>query len=697
MFEFEYEEVSQQISRVVVQHIRSELTNIGRMDILERMAMDSLLKEQGRSLDECTEEGCAVEMGQMLDAELVLLGSISKGGELYSLSARLVDLETGKHLANKTLSFKADDETIIVTNARQIAAMLSSALELTAEIAQTNGNTIFIDAGTGLVTEQQRFLVKRKGEAIVNPSTGDFLGFDEIEIGEIEITSIMGEALAKCKPISGSDFQVGDFIKIGGEVQPVIPEMGQYSQPSQGTTPQRQQVRKSYGSIAINSDPQGSTVILDGDVLGETPLTKSDIEAGDHNLMIHKDGYNDFIQMVTIPVGRSLPVTAKLVMMSGNLLIKSDPVGAWITFDGKARGEATRDGISLKMLQVGRYKVKGELEHYYPAEQTVDIDFNLTKPITLTLKPMPGAIFASSTPSGADILIDGKPTGVKTPGKVANVDASNHTVILRLSGYHDKSVTVTVEPDKTAMHTETLEKVIAVEQRISSGGGQKVSGSLTGMEFVRIPGGSFQMGSNDGESDEKPIHRVTISPFYIMTTEVTQKMWKDIMGSNPSNFKGDNLPVETISWNDIQEFLKKLNQRDPGKGYRLPTEAEWEYSCRAGTTTKYHSGDSGSDLGRVGWYEGNSNSKTHPVGQKVPNSFGLYDMHGNVWEWCQDWKGTYPSSSVTDPKGPSTGSYRVFRGGSWYFSARNCRSANRDLYVPSFRSDYLGFRLARSL
>ena len=214
-----------------------------------------------------------------------------------------------------------------------------------------------------------------------------------------------------------------------------------------------------------------------------------------------------------------------------------------------------------------------------------------------------------------------------------------------------------------------------------------------GMKFMKIPGGSFQMGSNNGDSDEKPVHRVTVSSFYMLSTEVTQRMWKEVMGNNPSNWKGDNLPVEKVSWNDCQKFVSKLNSMYPGHNYRLPTESEWEYACRAGTSTKYYSGNSSSDLGRVGWYDDNSGSKTHSVGQKGSNSWGLYDMHGNVWEWCQDWKGDYPSGSVTDPKGPSSGSYRVLRGGSWYVLARYCRSAYRNWVNPDVRGGNVGFRL----
>jgi formylglycine-generating enzyme required for sulfatase activity/serine/threonine protein kinase len=206
-----------------------------------------------------------------------------------------------------------------------------------------------------------------------------------------------------------------------------------------------------------------------------------------------------------------------------------------------------------------------------------------------------------------------------------------------------------------------------------------------------LSGGSFSMGSNEN-SNEKPIHTVTVSGFSISKYEVTQKQWRDIMGTSPSYFKNcDNCPVEQVSWNDIQDFLRKLNAQT-GKRYRLPTEAEWEYAARGGQSYTYAGSD---NIGGVAWYGSNSGSKTHPVGQKSANGYGLYDMTGNVWEWCSDWYGSdyYSSSPSSNPKGPSSGANRVLRGGSWNFNAEYCRTANRDTDTPTYRDSSFGFRL----
>jgi len=254
------------------------------------------------------------------------------------------------------------------------------------------------------------------------------------------------------------------------------------------------------------------------------------------------------------------------------------------------------------------------------------------------------------------------------------------------------------EREAKRRQAETSEALgLPVELEIDLGKGGK-------MAFVLIPAGEFMM----GDKVSGPIHKVGLSkPFYTGKYQVTQAQWRAVTGENPSHFEGDQNPVEKISWDDCQEFLKKLNStglplpmgEGRGEGHwrlSLPTEAQWEYACRAGSDKAYCFGDSESQLGDYAWFYKNSGSKTHPVGEKKPNAWGLYDLHGNVWEWCEDWSGDYPTGSVSDPVGPTTGGYRVIRGGGWGDTAGDCRSARRRRYGPGGRDYDLGFRLGLS-
>ena len=218
--------------------------------------------------------------------------------------------------------------------------------------------------------------------------------------------------------------------------------------------------------------------------------------------------------------------------------------------------------------------------------------------------------------------------------------------------------------------------------------------------MVYVSGGTFTMGGtseqgSDIYDDEKPTHSVTLSSYYICKYEVTQALWRAVMGSNPSYFKGDNLPVEYVSWNDCQTFISRLNSYT-GRNFRLPTEAEWEFAARGGNYSRHYKYSGSNYIGDVAWYDNNSGNRTHPVGTKQPNELGLYDMSGNVYEWCSDWYGSYNSYSRSNPTGPNSGSYRVGRGGSWCNYAWNCRSSNRYSNSPGISDCSFGLRLVLS-
>lgn len=227
--------------------------------------------------------------------------------------------------------------------------------------------------------------------------------------------------------------------------------------------------------------------------------------------------------------------------------------------------------------------------------------------------------------------------------------------------------------------------------------------NIDGIEFkmVFVEGGTFTMGATSEQGDdtcenEYPIHKVTLSDYYIGETEVTQALWQAIMGSNPSYFKGDNLPVEQVSYEDVKTFITKLN-RKTGKTFRLPTEAEWEYAARGGKKSKGYKYSGSNNINDVAWYKDNSNNKTHPVKTKIPNELGLYDITGNVLEWCSDRYGDYSSNAQTNPQEPSSGNERVIRGGSWLNTAWLCRTSYRSYEFLSYSNLYLGFRLVMGI
>jgi len=322
----------------------------------------------------------------------------------------------------------------------------------------------------------------------------------------------------------------------------------------------------------------------------------------------------------------------------------------------------------------------------------------------------PGTVEIRSITAGK-ITIFGLPsenTSIRANGTVEKrLNAGSYKVSIEYADNHLETKEVTVSNVPQSAKFKARKEVVSFDYRVAARQSRPAPDG-----FVWIQGGTFTMGSpaNDPSrySNEGPQHQVTVSSFYMGKYEVTQKEYQEVMGTNPSNFKGDNLPVENVSWYDAIEYCNKRSQKEGltpayirngnnvtwnrnANGYRLPTEAEWEYACRAGTTTAYNTGAKISD--NTGWYWDNSGRKTHPVGQKPSNAWGLYDMHGNVFEWCWDWHGGYSSGSQTDPMGASSGAFRVGRGGGW--SASDMRSAFRSYNYPDYRYSNLGFRLVR--
>jgi formylglycine-generating enzyme required for sulfatase activity len=367
---------------------------------------------------------------------------------------------------------------------------------------------------------------------------------------------------------------------------------------------------------------------------------------------------------------------------TGGLFVETVPAGALVKAGGH---DIQRSPFTFRNLPAGPLAVTVELADHDTETRQVTIPVDDFATLTIALKRQQGRISVASDPSMAEIWIGGQKVG-ETPHTLTS-DVGTVALTLKRDGYEDKTISVQVRGGQTA----STGAVVFDKLR------DPTAANMLGMQFVEVKAGSFQMGSDDGGSDEKPVRTVQITrDFWMGKTEVTQKQYQQLMGSNPSSFKGDDLPVESVSWDDAVEYCEALtkleqsaNRLPQGYVYRLPTEAEWEYACRAGTTGPY-----AGNLDEMGWRRLNSGSKTQPVGGKKPNAWGLYDMHGNVWEWCRDWYGDYPSGSVTDPpQGASSGSDRVFRGGSWFGTDSFCRSAYRNWFGPTCRSNALGFRV----
>ena len=322
------------------------------------------------------------------------------------------------------------------------------------------------------------------------------------------------------------------------------------------------------------------------------------------------------------------------------------------------------------------------------------------------------------SPADAMVLIDSEPYQGK--GRIEkSFPLGNHSYIIAAQGYETaegsvklnggsprtitehlvaKSRPVQVQQHQTVVATP-VQPVASVAENPASNPIETITVNGVSFNMVRVEGGTFTMGAtseqgSDAFDDEKPAHQVTLSTYSIGETEVTQALWEKVMGKNPSKYKGSNRPVETVSWDDCQAFIQKLNALT-GRRFRLPTEAEWEYAARGGNRSRGYKYSGSNNIADVAWYTETTNrTGTRDVKTKQANELGIYDMSGNVEEWCQDWKDSYSSGSQTNPTGPSSGSNRVKRGGSWWSSARYCRASYRGNYSPSLTGSNLGLRLA---
>ena len=498
--------------------------------------------------------------------------------------------------------------------------------------------------------------------------------------------------------------------------------------------------------LAMTVEPKNSMVLIDGQaqsvVNGEVNVL---MMMGKHHYQVSAPNFSTKQGVIEIGDGKKV-MTVKLESALSSVRVDCATAGAQIYVDGVLKGPSPWNGT----LSPGNHRVEARHDGYRPQQQSLILSENESRTITIpALILIAGQLNVNYLPQGAEVVLDGKSIGT-TPDVFRNIPAGSHRVEVKKEGYQPISQTVTIKENEQASlngtliastttstgNADTPENVRSLGNSGTSGstGSTNQSGSsentssldpsretftVNGVSFtmIRVDGGTFMMGAtkaqdNNAHYSESPVHEVTLSTYMMGETEVTQALWQAVMGSNPSKFTGDPLrPVETVSWNDCQKFLKKLNKLT-GKSFRLPTEAEWEYAARGGRKSKGFKYSGSNNLDEVAWYGQNSgdkrlygtilysgevasnNSMTHPVGKKSPNELGLYDMSGNVEEWCSDGYGIYRSSAQTNPQGDPSGTLRVSRGGSWNYNFPGCRSTFRDLHRPRYAFDNQGLRLA---
>ncbi|MBO7074264.1 MAG: SUMF1/EgtB/PvdO family nonheme iron enzyme [Bacteroidales bacterium] len=446
-----------------------------------------------------------------------------------------------------------------------------------------------------------------------------------------------------------------------------------------------------FVNVTVTTDSE-SDIYIDNEFKGKGTWSGR-LSDGNHAFDARKASHRNSVENIKLTLGKDENIVIpNPTPIYGTLDVSTNPIGANIIIDGKSFGTTPR---VLTNVLIGTHELRLEKTGCSPVVKNITLDDK--NKLTINEKLATGREISISTDGTGDkIYVDGNYIG--TSPLTSTLSFGNHEVkAVRDSKESKKTITVAQSGGDTSVKlTFRLENKTFTVNGVT-------------FEMIAVKGGTFTMGctleqGGDCDDDEKPSHSVTLGDYYIGKFEVTQELWYAVMGTTVSQQRdqadkswslrgeGNNYPMYYISWNECQEFVRKLNQKT-GANFRLPTEAEWEYAARGGNKSNGYKYSGSNSIDNVAWYDGNSGSKTHPVGAKTPNELGIYDMSGNVWEWCQDWYGNYSSSSQTNQQGPSSGSDRVLRGGCWSDYARGCRVSNRRASIPDFRYYYYGFRL----
>ncbi len=684
--------------------------------VMTRENIEELLPP-GMDLHKCTTASCEVELGRMINAHYIVTGELLRFAGSFRLIIKAYEVIQGDLVGTRKAAGGdlVSLEQSIEEKARDLFRLVRG---------ETGGPSPGPGAGPTFVapavqgegpgesklveirpTERPKAKSGPAGIYITTKPTGA-----EVMIGDVKV----GDT---APAFQRADLRPGDTIRVTLRKEDYHPVSFDVALQPGIARYEGIELRPAFGSLEIRSEPSGARVTLGGAAVGVTPYSRERIPSGRHLVSLEielHEGVRD--EIVEVRDGERTSRTFRLEPNFGTLDVASSPSGARVKV-----GEIERGVTPLALrLSPGAYMVDIEKSGYHGRSYEISVARGrsvVIKAAQAVLDRIVGSLLVLCDPPEPEavVFLDGQEKG-GAPLTIEGIPVGGHEVEVRAKGKSGKKKVAVAEGE-----------VKTVTVALGAGAGGIVKGALR-IEMVEIPAGRFTMGSPDSEegrgNDEKQ-HEVVISrPFLAAKHEVTQGLWSAVMGSNPSHFDkcGDDCPVEYVSWYDAVKFCNRLSESEgltpayrisgekvtwnkSAKGYRLPTEAEWEYACRAGTASAFYTGEitekkcgHAPALDRAGWYCGNAGSKTHPVGQKAANAWGLYDMHGNVWEWCWDWYGDYPGERVTDPDGPSSGSVRVSRGGSWGYGARICRSANRAGRDPGRRYSYydFGFRLFRS-
>jgi len=467
-------------------------------------------------------------------------------------------------------------------------------------------------------------------------------------------------------------------------------EAGQVTVSAQGKSEVNVKLRPNFGWIEFSgtAEMHGAHIYVDNERIGQLPMKSGEMQIGIHQIKVLKPLYRPYEQQVTVTEGNVTQVEVKLIPNFAKVTFTTDAENEiWIDNKQCGKGQCTIG------LEIGEYTVEVRRESYRTVSEVINVvgidaqTFQLPSPI-----PVYGILDVSSAPSRAMVYIDGVEVG-QTPLMKSDVLVGSRKITFKKEGYEMMEQIIDINENVDNKLSVTLEENAAGSKQfnMSLQGHNKVY-TVNGVSFtmIAVKGGEFQMGATkeqqrEAEHWEKPVHEVSLSDYFIGETEVTYALWNAVMGTNlSSRTKELQCPVAEVSWDECQSFILKLNNLTGGN-FRLPTEAEWEYAARGGNVSKGYK-YSGSDIiDDVAWYEFNSSNETHPVKTKQPNELGLYDMSGNVREWCSDryLASYYSISPRINPQGHFTGTWRVVRGGSWELSAKHNRLSARSCILPS--------------